>query len=658
MINNFPAGEPQPTSAFSAPSQPPSMQEPGPSGSRSFKIVIAIVVLLVVLAGGALAFAYVEKIGPFSVSAYTEDNFFSSLLEKSSQIDSLSYYVSAAFGVKPREEDAKPFTLPVSSTPDLREKYQNDVERAKNISTIISILKYDSYSPSGKESSYPASLKKLMLNSASKNLYGAVSINDPVSKKEYEYKTTENGKNFMLAVTFETSDALKLIKKSYGYVPTSTIIEGSKVTFTKDSPYYIYLSSEPPKPLLVSMQESLRSLPPDVSASLSVGASSDLRSEAAEWLFNVNAEGDFGDLTYKINADALRKDADYYLKINNIPSLFLGDLAGLKGKWIKISTKASSSTSQIDQFSTLGYLSKEVPEYEKSYQESKQNFIDLARQIIFIADKEKLVLFKKAPKHEKVEDRQLTRYKLSIRKEAILPFYTKVRDLINSNPKFKEFDSLADQGTIEYLQSKEFSEVFDYYNKNIDFIFWADASGFPAMSEITMRIVPPDTATQLADKQMELAFKIILKDINKPINIKAPEGATPVEQIMKDVEKNKFGYDTSGLAGIKSNLSLLRAEAELVYDRDGGYGKKAFLAGPCKQAATTLFGDNEIYSAINKATNDIPSSATCVSKMTGGKVGSYAVSVPLPDSPKYSWCVDSYGNSKQITGSVSADGCN
>ena len=110
---------------------------------------------------------------------------------------------------------------------------------------------------------------------------------------------------------------------------------------------------------------------------------------------------------------------------------------------------------------------------------------------------------------------------------------------------------------------------------------------------------------------------------------------------------------------MRANLSLLRSQAELVWDNsDGGYGLKAFALGPCKQTASTLFGDKEIFSIIDKATNGDPSNATCVSKMLSGKVNSYAISVPFSDSPGYSWCVDSSGSSKQITGALKKDGCN
>lgn len=115
-----------------------------------------------------------------------------------------------------------------------------------------------------------------------------------------------------------------------------------------------------------------------------MSASSDLKSENSGWSFNINAEGDFGDLTYKVNADALKIDKDYYFRINNIPSLFLfGDLASLKGKWVKIPTEVSSS-SPNESYSIIGYISKKIPEYEKSYKGNKQNLIELTKKFFLL----------------------------------------------------------------------------------------------------------------------------------------------------------------------------------------------------------------------------------------------------------------------------------
>ena len=105
-------------------------------------------------------------------------------------------------------------------------------------------------------------------------------------------------------------------------------------------------------------------------------------------------------------------------------------------------------------------------------------------------------------------------------------------------------------------------------------------------------------------------------------------------------------------AAIKSNLANIRAQAEILYDTNGGYGvditPTAFAVGACAATADTLFADSNISSQIAAAGNASNAGGigqgSCVSTASG-----WAVSVPLKGVPANSWCVDSAGASKQVT---------
>jgi uncharacterized pyridoxamine 5'-phosphate oxidase family protein len=660
-------------------SQPPQVPPASPRSTiqplypepRRSKLPIVITAIIIVLALGTVAFAYIEKIGPFKVASYSESTFFTNLLKKGAGIHSASYMASAALNVGPRAAGAEPFTTKISNTAALRQKYQNDVKRANDVSSIVNLLQsatgnyYTGFyeiptvqtngkTAKPKTKPYPASLQALKESLGNNSYYKTLTFKDPGTGKEYDYKLTDNGSNFALTVTFETGDAISAIKRGYNYAATTTPVQGMTATFTKASYTYLYLQSEPPKPFIVELGEMMRQMPPDVDVSGSVSAATDFKQGAlADWLFNFNAQGSFGDLSYKVNVDALKKGSDYYFKINNMPSILFGSYATIKGKWVKVTSQVAT-TSKNSYSSDLG---SELPKLEKEYKEKRDKIIKLLVKAASIADEEKLVAFKSSPRKEKIEGRELVRYDITIRKEAILPFYKKLGQEVDSNPDYSDFKGIVDQGLIEYLESKEFDEVFDYYNKNSEYIFWTDIAGFPAAIQNTLRIIPPDTATQLKGKQVNIIFKLGLNDINKPVTIEAPTGAVSLETVMKDFEKNAYGSDGE-LAAMKSNLSFVRSQAEIVYDKTKqSYGTKPFTLGACKQTASTLFANKDVFASITKATNDNPSKATCVSKGTTGKVTSYAVSVPLPDDADYSWCIDSTGQSKQIMGNLKSDSC-
>lgn len=639
----------------------PSVSPQPSSGKKKGLLVGIVVVVFLLLAGGAFGYMYVEKIGVFSLDRYTEETFFTNLLAKSSEITSSSYKASASIDVGMREVGAEPFTVHNTNAAEIRQKYQNDYTRAQSVSSIITSL--NSKIPSNyntKATGLPTSITKLFdgVNS-SYYYYGTPSVTDPTTNAEYEYAVTDNGNDYALGVTFETNDAIKTIKRGYRYAATTTIITGMKVVFTKNSYSYFYLTQEPPKPFLVQVSDATAMIPTDMSASMAFSASSDWKAEMANWIFNIDAAGSFGDLTYKVNVDAMKKDKDYYFKINNIPSLFGGGLANAKGKWVKVTATTSTSTGSMYDYDELSYLSRSLPKYEESYKKDREKSVKFIKLFAKTADSEKLIKFNGEPVSEKIDGRNLVRYELEVRKEAILPFYTKLNDAVNADPDLSTYKELIDQGLVDYLKSDEFTQVFEYYSKNKKLTLWTDTNGFPAIVEQKYRVIPPATATNLKDKQVNLVFKLILSNINEPVDIKAPSPVIPIEDLIKETKSASYGNDIGGIAELKSNLSRIRSQAEIVYDQNGagGYGKTAFPLGSCSQKTGTLFADVTLYSYITKAEALGGGSASCISKSKNGVVSSYAVSVPLSDSPEYSWCVDSTGSSKQIKGAITTDIC-
>ena len=641
-----------------------------PAHKSSKKVVMAILGLFIlILIGGGVAFAYVQKIGPFSISTYSETNFLSSLLAKFAQIDSSTYSLSGSLKVLPREKDAVPFELKVSNEKEMKLKYFNDSKRLADLTTLVGMLRsyaYGYYDSKTRKSVtgnkiYPNNIKDAEV--ALNNSYAsrAPSYVDPATNEPYKYEVTDGGKNFRLTATFETTDAVNSVTRpGYSYTSKGTTADGLQVTFTEGSQaYMMYFSDEPPKPFLVSMSDSLRSIPQDIDVLFSVTAKTSFKTnEATAWTVNLNAEGNFGDLSYKVNADALKKDSSYFFRINNIPSLFMGDLGNIKGKWVDVSSDTSSSSSEYD-YSQLTSIKDEIPKAEKAYKENRAKSVKFMKKAATIADELGLFSFKNKPSSETVEGRKLVRYNISLKKEKILPLFQKLQTAIENDSDFTDLEGPAAQGLINYLQSDEFNQVFDYFDKNNQIVFWTDKDGFPAKIQNTMRIVPPDTATQLAEKQINIVFTFTVADINKDLDIKIPTDAVPVQKLIDDINNNLGSARAKGeAAATMANLSAMRAQAELVYSSKGNsYGKNPFALGPCSAKKDTLFGDASFEKLLLSATKNSIGKATCVSKGKVNDVQSWAVSTPLPDDTDYDYCVDSSGASTKIVGAIKTDSC-
>jgi len=105
------------------------------------------------------------------------------------------------------------------------------------------------------------------------------------------------------------------------------------------------------------------------------------------------------------------------------------------------------------------------------------------------------------------------------------------------------------------------------------------------------------------------------------------------------------GQDTS----IKSNLTNVRGQAELLSATHGGYGvdatPTAFALGTCAQTADTLFADPTVWAQITEAVKNSGGLRSCMSTAT-----SWSIGIQLKENPNTeAWCVDASGNSKKLT---------
>jgi len=105
-------------------------------------------------------------------------------------------------------------------------------------------------------------------------------------------------------------------------------------------------------------------------------------------------------------------------------------------------------------------------------------------------------------------------------------------------------------------------------------------------------------------------------------------------------------------AKVKSQLSGLRASAELYYDTNNSYG--ATVNNSC---TTGIFADAASGMVTYATQTNYPANATLACY---GAAGAYAVSAVLPGTPagnNDNWCVDSNGASRFTNAPVAATVC-
>jgi type IV pilus assembly protein PilE len=98
-------------------------------------------------------------------------------------------------------------------------------------------------------------------------------------------------------------------------------------------------------------------------------------------------------------------------------------------------------------------------------------------------------------------------------------------------------------------------------------------------------------------------------------------------------------------AAVESELSSMRAQAELFYSSNGNYGTVQ-ATGACTTGTifTTTSTSGGLASLIAGAAGQ-GATVTCSSGAPSGSATSWAVSATLPSGTPTSWCVDSTGTS-------------
>ncbi len=119
-----------------------------------------------------------------------------------------------------------------------------------------------------------------------------------------------------------------------------------------------------------------------------------------------------------------------------------------------------------------------------------------------------------------------------------------------------------------------------------------------------------------------------------------------------------------GDAAIKSNMSGVRSQAEIIYAGSACYGDgnpitdvtcAAFAEAPCPAtlpggtANNYLFANPNVFAQIQAAVAAGGGAGTCSSLANGT---AWAASVPLKSNSANAWCVDSTGASKQVVAGV------
>lgn len=537
-----PREEPKPVQAFKPAQASPARltstltpsQAPTPMGvvrEKSSLKKVSLIVLTLLLVGGASAGAYYYAIQNGLIGGaplLTDDVIFRTTFDKLKEINSARYGVDIAVAVNPKDTDAKSYEELYPLSDEEKKQYMRDQDRVRDIVAIRDALSNARYSKNTRNNKgtttpqpYPPTIPT------------TVNTLDPEGKP-YVYSTDTTGETYTITTTFETQDAATAVAKQLNRFGTKKegSISGKTVTLSdKDYISVRTFEGKPTSPSLfgyLDLSDIEGYIPQDFKANIHINGTVDKTTEKplnAE--FGLGAEVNFGDALFAFDLETIKKDTDYYAIVNKMPSFF-SSYSKFKGTWFHFNEE------DIRNYGYGGYVngiltSGEDGEVKESLKKASEQFEILLKA----ADTHKIATIVGKP--EKVKDKDsktLTKYTLQIASGNILPFY---EDVTTQFATYEDPLIEKDDATIEFLKSDDAQKVLEFVKQNVSLYLYYDAKGFPVKLEINFRYIPSPEATTLKDKQVNLLFTLWFADINKPVEVKAPEKTTPIDEVLTEL---------------------------------------------------------------------------------------------------------------------------
>ncbi len=479
--------------------------------------VVLIGVLITMVAGACGYYAYTQ--GVFSpVVTLAPDKILSQLLEKMRSIETAQYKAEFSLATAPRDSDAQPFMMEESVDPEVMARYKRDQDRFRDIEKIRSTLNVIYYA----SSTYPKSLAGLNLVTT-----------DPLGKP-YLY-AQDTADSYTLQVTFETPEARGAAQGNYyGMESKESVTESLDAMTVTLSPndYFSSYSFEgrPQRPKflgLVDLASVEEYLPANLEAQLTLEGVIDQSSTLpVNTRLKVAGNASFDDFQVAFDVEGMKIADTYYGIVHKLPSFF-GTLSQIKGTWVMATEQDLRGSGYGD------IIDAYIPTDENERTKEIQQLGEQARKIIEIADQMGLIVMTEGPVIEKKESVKLVRYSLALASDKVLSFYESV--LTALEPYGNDAIIKRDEALIAYLKSDAYTKVSQYMKENISFTLWTDAKGFPVTMKLASRYVPSEIARALSGKQINSGITFTFWDINKPVMLTKPEGATSYDDFMSKV---------------------------------------------------------------------------------------------------------------------------
>lgn len=501
-------------------------------------------IVLIVLAGGYTGLAYYIKLWPFS-SALNKQEAFAGMLAKLLSVETASYEASLDVHGEARQAGDQPFEAVFPEFDQEKASFERDANRFRDYRTLQTML--SAYRESA--GNYPSSLGE-----ATSAGFGNGVMPDVTA---YQYSLTSDGADYALVMTFETDQAIKVIRENNNGLTFTAPIDNKTVTFGQGSAPYWEMNFYPElhKPELVMMIENneldsfLSYIGSDFTLKFTAGGTSaKTQDEKADARFSLGVDATFGDLQVAAQGEVLKDGDIYYGRLNKFPSFF-GNISAIKEQWIKATPDDMA-----------GY-SDEAGFYDFAGEGNKKDDKILEQlQLVFrVMEEEKVVVPDFTLPDEMIGESKVYVYGLTLDEKKVVPWYERLTKELKDNYADEAIMKL-DETLLKYMKTDTFERYMAYLNAHTSFRVAIDQkTGYPVRFTYSTWYVPSNKSISFKDKQLRLTAGLVLSAINQPVDIVAPDDTITLDEAVMRIT----GQTPDGLAFDKQVQRITKIRSAL-----------------------------------------------------------------------------------------------
>ncbi|MFA6197868.1 MAG: hypothetical protein WC734_01785 [Patescibacteria group bacterium] len=242
-------------------------------------------------------------------------------------------------------------------------------------------------------------------------------------------------------------------------------------------------------------------------------------------------------VNYSVGYESKIVDKKIYLKLTQLPDGALSgsvNLAPYMNKWIRIDSdtltwnatgwpEMDKLTQLADQYTNDTGIDLNQPKLQQEIREAVRALIN-----------ENLFIVKNKLKDEKIGTESTRHQQLGIDTSRASAAYTAAiaaMNKIEGSEKYK-----VDTSVSQMLQSDKFATFIRQLDQNMTIDVWfSKKTNLPVKIALSLRIVPPDSETDLANQQVRMNVTITYSDVNQNLTVTAPTESTSIDQLAMDL---------------------------------------------------------------------------------------------------------------------------